>query len=312
MSEVLQLDLVPLATLCLAAISAALVGSVQLLRRQSLAADAASHVALPGIVVGFLATGTTDAWAMLSGALLAALLAALATHALQRFGIEASAALGAVFTTFFAGGVVLLELTGAGAIHLDVRHVLFGAPETLVWLAGTDLSALTDPAALAELPPALPRLALTGLAIAVLMALAFKEIRAAAFDPVHAGLAGLRPRLVTMGLALASAAAAVFAFEAVGAILVVALFVCGPAAARLLTDELRTHVLLSVAIALGSALVGYLAATRAPGLFGLAWTLPAGPAIAVCGGLAVALSALLAGRRAASPLRALGTRAPAR
>ena len=312
MAEFLQLDLVPLATLCLAAISAALVGSVQLLRRQALAADAASHVALPGIVIGFLATGTTEAHAMLSGALLAALAAALLTHALQRLGIEASAALGAVFTTFFAAGVVLLELTGAGAIHLDVRHVLFGAPETLVWLAATDLNALTDPAALAELPPALPRLAVTTLVIAALMALTFKEIRAAAFDPVHAELSGLRPRLVSIGLALASAAAAVFAFEAVGAILVVALFVCGPAAARLLTDDLRTHIHLSAAIALASTLAGYLAATRGPGLFGFVWTLPAGPAIAVCGGLAVILAAGLAHRRAARAGRLLGTRAPAR
>ena len=47
------------------------------LRRQALIGDAISHVALPGIVVGFLIAGTVTTWPLMLGAMGAAVIAAV-------------------------------------------------------------------------------------------------------------------------------------------------------------------------------------------------------------------------------------------
>lgn len=56
--EFLQIDLPAMTAAVLACISCALVGNFLVLRRQSLLGDAISHAILPGIVGGFLLTGS--------------------------------------------------------------------------------------------------------------------------------------------------------------------------------------------------------------------------------------------------------------
>ena len=67
-AEFVQLSLTPLLIGILAAIACALPGNFLILRRQALIGDAISHVALPGIVVAFLVTGTISTWPMMIGA----------------------------------------------------------------------------------------------------------------------------------------------------------------------------------------------------------------------------------------------------
>ncbi|MBN9280362.1 MAG: metal ABC transporter permease, partial [Hyphomicrobium sp.] len=64
-SEFVQLSLAPMLIGTLASVTCALVGNFLVLRRQSLIGDAVAHVALPGIVVAFLITGTVAAGPML-------------------------------------------------------------------------------------------------------------------------------------------------------------------------------------------------------------------------------------------------------
>jgi hypothetical protein len=66
---------------------------------------------------------------------------------------------------------------------------------------------------------------------------------------------GIDFALITM-----TAITAVAAFEAVGSILVIAMFVCPAAAARMLTDSLARQIWLSAAIAVFSGIAGYLLA----------------------------------------------------
>ena len=67
-AEFVQLSLAPLLIGVLAAIACALPGNFLILRRQALIGDAISHVALPGIVVAFLVTGSISTWPMMIGA----------------------------------------------------------------------------------------------------------------------------------------------------------------------------------------------------------------------------------------------------
>ena len=63
---------------------------------------------------------------------------------------------------------------------------------------------------------------------------------------------------------IASAVAAVAAFDAVGSIIVIAMFICPPAAARMMTNRLGAQVAWSVAIALISAVLGFILAGYGP------------------------------------------------
>src|SRR4051812_22117411 len=145
--EFLQIDLPALTAAVLACISCALVGNFLVLRRQSLLGDAISHAILPGIVAGFLVTGSRAGLPVILGALAAAVVAGVLIEAVRRLGrLDSGAAMGVVFTVMFAGGVVLIEQGAARAVDLDADCVLYGQLEAILWLAPTRWSDLADPA----------------------------------------------------------------------------------------------------------------------------------------------------------------------
>ena len=288
-AEFVTLSLVPMLVATLAALACALPGNFLLLRKQSLLGDAISHVVLPGIVVAFLLTGVTSTAAMLTGALTAAGLSVALIEGLRRgAGVESGAAMGIIFTTMFAGGVVLLEQSGAAGVHLDVEHALYGNLESLIWLRADGWASLADPAALTALPEELPRMALVALIVAICMALIWRPLTLASFDEGFARSIGLPVRMLSAGLVALAALAAVAAFSAVGSILVIAMLVCPPAAARLLTTSVSAQTALSLIFAATSAILGYLLAGYGPLWIGMPASVSAAGMIAVVSGAILA------------------------
>ncbi|MFW2589317.1 metal ABC transporter permease [Sagittula sp. SSi028] len=283
---------------CFAAMACALPGNFLLLRRQSLIGDAISHTVLPGIVVAFLITGTLGAIPMMIGAAGAALCAVLLIEAIRRIGrIEPGAAMGVVFTTMFACGVLLLEQTNTASVHLDVEHALYGNLESLIWLDGLTPGAWHDPDALATLPPELPRMIATFATLALLLALVWRPLTIATFDEPFAHSVGLPVATISLGLVICAALAAVAAFDAIGSIIVIAMFICPPATARLMTNSLFAQVLWSQACAALSAILGYLLAGYGPLLFGGTSAVSAAGMIATVAGLLLSLAATTAPHR---------------
>lgn len=305
-ADFLRLDLPALLAAILACGSCGLLGSFLLLRRDSLLGDALSHAVLPGIIAGFAITGARAGLPMLLGALAAALLAVFLIGLVRRVArLESGAATGAVFTSFFALGLMLIEATGARSVDLDLDCVLFGQLESLVWLEAQGFASLLDPVALAALPRQLFLLAAVAVVLAGLVALLWRPLHLLCFDPDYAAAIGLPARGLELALNLMVAAAAVAAFEAVGSILVVAMLVCPAAAIRLLTDSYRTQVLGGAV--LGSALgaLGYALAGPLPAAFGQNFALNAAGVIGTLGGLAVAGAMVLRQLRNASPKPAI-------
>ncbi|MBT8414352.1 MAG: metal ABC transporter permease, partial [Boseongicola sp.] len=100
-------------------------------------------------------------------------------------------------------------------------------------------------------------------------------------------------------LVIASALAAVAAFDAVGSIIVIAMFICPPAAARLMTDRLGAQVAWSVAFALASAIIGFVLAGYGPLWIGGTNAVSAAGMIATVSGVILALTALAGPKRRA-------------
>lgn len=292
-SEFVQLSLTPMLIGILVAVACALPGNFLVLRRQALIGDAISHVVLPGIVAAFLLTGTVSTWPMLGGAACAAIVAVVFIEVIRRLGkIESGAAMGVVFTTMFAGGVLMLEQSDTSSVHLDVEHALYGNLESLIWLDATGWSSLLDPIALSNLPVELHRMAATLLGLAIFTIVFWRPLKISTFDEGFARTIGIPTQVLALALVIVSAIAAVAAFDAVGSIIVIAMFICPPAAARLMTNSLERQVWWSVLFAVASAVVGYILAGYGPLWFGFQSSVSAAGMIATVSGLILALTAV--------------------
>ncbi|MCF3935776.1 metal ABC transporter permease [Acuticoccus sp. M5D2P5] len=298
-AEFVTLSLTPILIGVFAAIACALPGNFLILRRQALIGDAISHVVLPGIVVAFLVTGTTASLAMMVGAAVAAVVAVVLIEAIKRLGrIEPGAAMGVTFTSLFAGGVLLLEQTDTSAVHLDVQHALMGNLESLIWFSGEGWGSLLDPVALADLPVELPRMAVVCALVIVFTIVLWRPLAITTFDEGFARTLGMPVNLIGFTLVVMAAIAAVAAFDAVGSIIVIAMFICPPAAARLMTNRLSHQVLWSAAFAALSAVLGYVAAGYGPIWLGGDYAVSAAGMIAAVSGIVLGLAVLFGPHRA--------------
>ena len=234
--------------------------------------DAISHAVLPGLAIAFLIAGSRANLWMFLGAAIAGILTALFTQWITHFGkVERGAAMGIVFTTLFAIGLVLIR-KAADHVDLDAGCVLYGAleytPLNMVTLFENETSFF-----------AVPRAALvigaTLLFNALIIALFYKEFKLAAFDPGLAQTQGFRPQFMHYLLMTMVAITTVAAFEAVGSIIVIAMLIVPPATAFLLTRNLPTLILVSLIVAALSAILGQIA-SHIPPLLGLPDTTSSG------------------------------------
>ncbi len=292
-ADFVQFSLTPIMIGVLSAIACALPGNFLILRRQALIGDAISHVVLPGIVVAFLLTGALSTIPMLLGASGAAVVAVILIEAVKRLGkIEAGAAMGVVFTSMFAAGVLILEQTDTSNIHIDVEHALMGNLESLIWFRAEGWHSVLDPAALATLPDELPRIAIVCAMVITLMVIFWRWLKIATFDAAFAQALGIPAAALGFGLVVTAAVTAVAAFDAVGSIIVIAMFICPPAAARLMTNSLSRQVWWSVAFATLSAVLGYVFAGYGPLWLGADNAVSAAGMIATVSGIILGIACL--------------------
>jgi len=256
----------------LCAMACALPGTFLLLRRMSMMGDAISHAVLPGLAIAFLISGSRANIWMFLGAAIAGVLTALFTQWITRFGkVERGAAMGIVFTTLFAIGLVLIR-KAADHVDLDAGCVLYGALEL------TPLNLVTlfeNETYIFKVPRAALVIGATLLFNITVIALFFKEFTMSSFDPGLAETQGFRPRLMHYLLMTMVAVTTVAAFEAVGSIIVIAMLIVPPATAYLLTRRLPVLIAVSLIVAVLSAVLGQVA-SHLPALVGLPETTSSG------------------------------------
>jgi manganese/zinc/iron transport system permease protein len=143
-------------------------------------------------------------------------------------------------------------------------------------------------------------MALVAALLAVLTLVFWRPLKISTFDPGFADTIGIRTGALGIGLVIAAAIAAVAAFDAVGSIIVIAMFICPPAAARLMTDRLEVQVLWSVAFATLSAVAGYVLAGYGPLWIGAENAVSAAGMIATVAGLILAAACLFGPHRTRS------------
>lgn len=209
---------------------------------------------------------------MFLGAAIAGVLTALFSQWITRFGkVERGAAMGIVFTTLFAIGLVLIR-KAADHVDLDAGCVLYGAleytPLNMVTIFENEIS-------LFAVPHAALVIGATLLFNALIITLFYKEFKLAAFDSGLAQTQGFRPQFMHYLLMTMVAVTTVAAFEAVGSIIVIAMLIVPPATAFLLTRNLPSLIIVSLIVAVLSAILGQIA-SHLPPLLGLPDTTSSG------------------------------------
>ncbi|MEI6505448.1 MAG: metal ABC transporter permease [Planctomycetota bacterium] len=230
--------------------AAGVVGSLCVLRKRSLVGDAAAHATLVGVAGAFLATGRRDLATLLVGALAAAVAGLAALLLVRRFTrTRDDAATAIVIGVSFGLGIALVSgLPAWGyADSAGLEQFLLGHTAALT---AADAVLLTGVACVAT----------------IVVSLLFKEATLVAFDAAFAAATGW-PVLVIDAVIVGLVAVMVVAgLPAVGAVLVTALVVIPPVAARAWTDRMGTMLLLAGMMGLVAAVVGVVVSAAWPGL----------------------------------------------
>jgi manganese/zinc/iron transport system permease protein len=274
----------------LCAVACALPGCFLVLRGMSMMGDAISHAVLPGLAIGFLVTGSRASLPMFIGAAVVGVLIAVFTQWVSKFGrVDRGAAMGIVFTTLFALGLLLI-VRAADKVDLDPGCVLYGAVEMTPLDVGLETEVFGT---LLEIPRAAVVLGSILLVNLGLILLLYKELNISSFDPELATVCGINATRMHYLLMSMVAVTTVASFEAVGSIIVIAMLVVPSAAAYLLTHRLSTMLGFSAVFAVLAALLGHLGALTVPAWFGFQSTSTSG-GMAVAAGLLFLLAWILA------------------
>ncbi|PNQ74694.1 zinc ABC transporter permease [Hanstruepera neustonica] len=234
----------------LVAVACAIPGTFLVLRKMAMISDAISHSILPGLVIGFFITQDLNSPMLILLAAVTGVLTVVLVEQIQKTGlVKEDTAIGLVFPALFSIGVIMIA-KNANDVHLDVDAVLLGelafAPFDRLIVSGVDIG-----------PKSLWIIGVILLITIALLFAFFKELKLSTFDAGLATSLGFSPVVIHYGLMTVSSITTVGAFDAVGAILVVALMIAPAASAYLLTTDLKKMLLLSIVFGVFSAISGY-------------------------------------------------------
>jgi len=215
----------------LVGIVCAVVGTYVVLRGVAFIGDAIAHAGFPGVVIAYM-IGIP----FYLGAAVAAISTGLAIGwVTKRAGIRQDTAIGVLFAGTFALGVFLFS--SIDGYVADLFSFLFG---NVLAIGPEDLVALV----------------VLGLGVIAVVAVLWKELLFATFDPLGAAASGIRVGMLEYLFLALVAVTIVVSLQAVGIILVVAMLVTPAATAQMLTVRFTTLMGAAAAIGVLSAILG--------------------------------------------------------
>lgn len=231
----------------LVGIVCAIVGSYLMVQRLALLGDAISHSVLPGLAIAFILGGNIFIGAFIAGVLSTVIIAWIKA----RSTIKEDAAMGIVFSAFFALGITLITIVQKDN-KIDLNHFLFGN------ILGVTAQDAIDTAVIVAV-------------VLLVVVFFYKELLFYTFDPLGAQATGLPVNLLNFGLMVLIALTIVASLKAVGVVLVLSLLITPASTAYLLVTRLHQVMILGAIIGVISSISGmYLS---------YFYNLPSGPAI---------------------------------
>ncbi len=223
-----------------------LLGAYVVTRNLAFIGDALAHAVLPGMVVGFI-VGINPAIAAVPTGISVAM---LVRYVSRRAGLSTDTAIGILFATMFALGIVMLA--SAKTVRINMEDLLLGE---ILAISPTGIYI---------------SLAITGVVILGLF-LFHHRLMFSSFDPVGSQVVGVRPNLADYVLMALLALVIVIGIQAAGIILVMAMLVIPAAAASLLTRRFVPMMMTAAVIGTAASVTGLYTSFH--------FNVPAGPAM---------------------------------
>ena len=233
LTEPLQFTFMQRALLAAVVVSvvAAVIGTFVVLKGLAFIGDALAHASFAGVAAAFVLGAS-----IYIGAVLAAVATALAIGFISRRArISFDTAIGILFVGAFALGILIISRQSNYTV--DLFAFVFG---DILGVSRGDLILIS----------------VMGLLVVGLVALFYKELLFATYDPTMAAASGVPVALVQYGLLAMLAVSTVVALKAVGIVLVVAMLVTPAATASLLVRRVPRIMLLGSVIGVIASVSG--------------------------------------------------------
>ena len=231
---------VALATLLLGGVSGA-VGSFNFLRKKTLVGETVAHSMLPGVLIAFLLSGVKNPYILILGAAISGWLSILLVDFItQQSKIKGDSALAIVLSSFFGFGIVLLTViqSNYGGEQSGLDHYIFGNAAAMT----TD-----DSTAFAWA---------SGLVLLLVLGF-YHSIKSVVFNLEYADAIGINVKFIDGLISFITILSISVGIKAVGIVMMSALLIIPPTAARFWTNGLVKLLLLS---GFFGALAGWLGA----------------------------------------------------
>jgi zinc/manganese transport system permease protein len=242
------------------------IGTLLLMRRESLEGNVLSHAVMPGAALGYLYAGYSLAALTLGGLFTGLAVAGLTALSARSRPQRQDSSLIAFYLVSLSFGVLVVAARGSQA---DLMHVLFGT------VLAVDVKALVLIAGISSA---------TMLTIAAL----YRPLAVQSFDPAFLRAVGGGGGVFRAIFVALVALNLVASFQAFGTLLAIGPILLPAAAARCWTHKVWPMIATATAIGMVSAVAGLLASYYS--------NLPSGPAIVVGAGIIYGISLLAAGR----------------
>ena len=260
----------------LLAMACGIIGTVSILKGQSLIGDAVGHASLPGIILAFMISGQKNSVILMFGAILAGIAAFLLIQTISDISkIEADTAMAVVLSAMFGLGMVLKSYIQGNAKYQ--RASQSGLASYIFWQAAyilkDDVTVIFTVSIISIL----------------LFVLFYKEIKVYVFDEAYAGTIGIKKRLLSLLIMIMTMLLIAAGLKTVGAILISSMLIT-PAVTGLQWSKRYEKVLMIAMVAGGfSAFVGTFISTTFKGF-------STGPSITLVMSAIALLSVLLSPR----------------
>lgn len=232
----------------LTSMACGILGPFIVLRNLSMTADALSHSVMLGIVIAFLFVKDLASPFLTVGAAVFGVLTVYFVELLYKNRlVKKNDALGIVYPMFFSIAVIIISKWFRN-VHLDVDMVLMGNPlfAPFIRLLGLPRSAV-----------------IMGLIFLINLAFVFvfyRPLSISTFDEEYAKVSGIKVGLLYFVLMTLVSLTSVTAFDSVGAILVISLFVTPTVTAVLLSKSLKICILLTLLVGIFNVSLGFILA----------------------------------------------------
>ena len=191
----------------LLAMATGIVGTISILKGQSLIGDAVGHASLPGIILAFMISGRKSAVILMLGAIVAGIVAFMLIQIISEGSkIEADTAMAVILSAMFGMGMVLKSYIQGNpkyqsASQSGLASYIFGQA---AYILREDVYII---------------LAVSIISLALFI-LFYKEIKVYVFDMVYAYTIGINSRLTSLLIMIITMILIAAGLKAVGAILI--------------------------------------------------------------------------------------------